>query len=234
MSRVRAGGGEGVRRRLAIGMLGIVAAAAAAVSGCHWRNPLTNPWPKELRAAAPDSFLVEVETSRGTFDVMGRRDWAPLGVDRFYYLVRHHYYDGARFFRVVKGFVAQFGISGDPAVNAVWRGRAIPDEPVRHTNARGTIAFARAGPATRTVQLYVNLKSNARLDSLSGFGFPPIAEVMRGMAVVDSLYGGYGEGMPRGRGPSQDSIETKGNAYLARAFPRLDSIVTMRVVRSWK
>jgi len=194
----------------------------------------------EPNVAVPDSFVVAFETSRGRFDVMARTQWAPAGVDRFYTLVGARHFDNARFFRVVKDFVAQFGLSGDPAADSAWKIRRIADEPVRHTNARGTIAYARGGPGTRSMQLYVNLKNNPRLDTLNGFGFPPIAEVVEGMSVVDSLYSGYGDGAPRsgprpGReGPSQDSIMRQGNAYLRRGWPKLDYIKTARVVREWR
>ena len=192
------------------------------------------PRERERVRVAPDSFRVAFETSRGRFDAVGHRDWAPLGVDRFYDLVRRRYYDDARIFRVVPGFVAQFGLSSDPRVAAAWSTRSIPDEPVRQSNRRGRIAFARGGPNTRTVQLFVSLRDNMRLDTLNRFGFPPIAEVVSGMDVVDSLYAGYGEGPPRGNGPVQDSIRALGNDYLRRAFPRLDFIQRARVVREWR
>jgi peptidyl-prolyl cis-trans isomerase A (cyclophilin A) len=153
-------------------------------------------------------------------------------VDRFYNLVRARFFDDGRFFRVVGGFVAQFGLSGDPKVNAAWKGKPIPDDPVRATNHRGTLAFARSGPASRSVQLYFNLVDNTpRLDTLNGIGFPPIAETVEGLAVLDSLYAGYG-GTRTNRvpGPSQDSIEVQGNAYLERAYPKLDYIRTARIV----
>jgi cyclophilin family peptidyl-prolyl cis-trans isomerase len=191
-----------------------------------------------LDVAVPDSFIVHFETSRGGFDAMARRAWAPNGVDRLYTLVGDHYYDGARFYRVVKDFVAQFGMAADPRVTAAWRIRAIADEPVHHSNLRGTISYARGGPGTRSVQLYVNLKDNVRLDTLNGFGFPPIAEVVSGMATVDSLYSGYGEASsarnPNGKGPPQDSIARQGNAYLERGFPKLDYIKQARVTREWR
>jgi len=199
------------------------------------RGAIANPL-----VAVPDSFIVAFRTSRGRFDAMVHTDWAPTGADRFYELVNDRYFDGVRFFRVVKNFVAQFGISGNPAANTAWSVRRIADEPVRHSNARGTIAYARGGPGTRTVQLYINLRDNTRLDSLNGFGFPPIAEVISGMQVVDSLYSGYGEGAPAsgarpGRsGPSQDSIEALGNRYLERGWPKLDYIKTARVIREWR
>jgi len=208
---------------------------ALAGGGCFLqRRPLLHPDQGELFAAAPDSFRVAVVTSKGTFTVMARRAWAPRGVDRFYYLTRHNYYDGVRFFRVIRNFVAQFGINGNPEVSAVWRPLQIPDDSVRHSNKRGTISFASAGPNTRTVQLFVNLVDNPRLDNLGRVGFAPIAEVVGGMAVVDSLYSGYGEGAPRGKGPQQDSIAALGNAYLERGFPQLDFIVQTRIEREWK
>jgi peptidyl-prolyl cis-trans isomerase A (cyclophilin A) len=224
-------------RRITAVAFGLGLATVAASCG---RGPLAH-WPHALNpaVAVPDSF-VAFETTRGRIDIMARTAWSPAGVDRFYTLVREHYYDGARFFRVVKNFVAQFGISGDPALNRAWRVRRLADEPVKHSNTRGTISYARGGPGTRTVQLYINLKDNARLDTLSGFGFPPIAEVISGMNVVDSLYSGYGEAAPRagpqsGRsGPSQDSIQVAGNAYLVRGWPKLDYIKSARVVREWR
>ena len=201
--------------------------------GCSHRSPLLAPTPEELMTPAPDSFRVEFQTTRGPFLVMAHRDWAPFGVDRFYFLVSNGYYDDTYFFRVVKGFAAQWGISGNPLVNKDWRNRRLADDPVIRSNQRGMIAFARSGPRTRTVQLYVNERDNARLDTLNGFGFPPIAQVIRGMGVIDSLYSGYGSGPPRGKGPSQDSIEKEGNPYLKRNFPLLDRILTARVTQAW-
>jgi peptidyl-prolyl cis-trans isomerase A (cyclophilin A) len=191
-------------------------------------------------AAAPDSFLVSFETSRGNVDVMARKAWSPLGVTRLYSLLQSHYFDDARFYRVVKNFVAQFGLSGDPKTNEAWRNRCIADEPVKHSNTRGTIAYARGDSNTRSVQLYINLRDNPKLDTLGGFGFPPIADVVNGMQVVDSLYSEYGEAAPRsgpqyGReGPSQDSIAAKGNEYLNRGWPKLDYVKTARVVKEWR
>lgn len=207
------------------------AALLATLGGCARRSPI--PRPGERAIVAPDSFRVAFETTRGRFDVVARRAWAPAGVDRFYDLVRRRYYDDVAFFRVVPGFVAQFGLSGDPRVSEAWRTNSIPDEPVRETNRRGRISFARGGRNTRTVQLFINLRDNPRLDTLNAFGFPPIAEVVDGMQVVDSLYSGYGEALPRGQGPVQDSIRAQGNAYLARAFPRLDYVRRAKVVRKW-
>jgi len=229
----REGGGQGERGRRRLSWM-VLGGLVASVTACLWgRSPLLEPRQKALYAQAPDSFRVGFETSRGRFVVVARRDWAPSGVDRFHYLVANHYYDGVRFFRVIRGFVAQFGINGDPKVTAVWRSLPIADDPVKQSNRRGTLSFASAGKNTRTVQLFINLVDNRRLDTLGKVGFMPIASVVEGMAVVDSLYAGYGEGAPRGKGPSQDSITRQGNAYLARAFPQLDSVVTARIEREW-
>ena len=220
--------------------LAVIAVATLGLSSCMMWPFGSRQHKLDVNVAVPDSFLVAFETSRGRFDAMARKNWAPIGVDRFYTLVRARHFDDARFFRVVNNFVAQFGLSADPKVTAAWRSRAIADDSVRHTNSRGTIAYARGGPGTRSVQLFVNLRDNARLDTLNGFGFPPIAEVVTGMAVVDSLYKGYGEATPRtgaqpGRsGPSQDSITRQGNPYLVRGWPKLDYVKTARVVKEWR
>jgi len=198
------------------------------VAGCASPDPLLQPRPVRMTEAAPDSFLVVFETTQGSFTIKARRQWAPAGVDRFFYLVRHRYYDGVRFFRVLPGFVAQFGLSSDPAVAAVWADRFLPDDSVRASNRRGTVSFARGRPNSRTTQLFVNLRDNARLDTLGGFGFAPVGEVVAGMAVVDSLHGGYGEQ------PPQDSIRLQGEAFLARRFPELDRIQRARVTIEWR
>ncbi len=166
--------------------------------------------------------------------IRARRAWSPLAVDRFFFLVRHGYFDENRFFRVIGGFVAQWGLSGDPRINAAWDKKNLPDEPVRVSNLRGRIAYARGGPNTRTVQLYVNLVDNPRLDTVSTFGFPPIGEIVAGAAAVDSLTWEYGgTRADRKPGPDQDSIAVQGNAYLARAFPHLDWIRRAKVTRTW-
>ena len=207
-------------------------ASLVLLDACARRSLI--PQRSQPARTAPDSFRVAFETSRGRFDVVAHRGWSPSGVDRLYELVRRRYYDDARFFRVIPGFVAQFGLSGDPGATEAWRSRPIPDEPVRQSNRRGRVAYARAGPNTRTTQLFVNLRDNPRLDTLNGFGFPPIGEVVSGMAVLDSLYAGYADAGPRRSGPVQDSIRALGNLYLRRAFPRLDFIRTARVVREWR
>jgi peptidyl-prolyl cis-trans isomerase A (cyclophilin A) len=174
----------------------------------------------EAAQQAPDSFRVTFETTRGPFAVQIVRAWAPKGADRFYTLVNERFFDDSRFFRVVPGFVVQFGLNADPGRNRPWDGKRLPDDSVTQTNARGTIVFATQGPNTRTHQLFINLVDNAQLD---GMGFAPIGRVVDGMSVVDSLYGGYGES------PDQVLIERDGNSYLDRYFPKLDRIKTAKV-----
>ena len=174
-----------------------------------------------LLSGCSESSRVKFETSKGNFIVQINKDWAPLGAERFRELVKSGFYDNARFFRVIPGFMAQFGITGDPNVQAKWREAAIPDDPVKQSNSRGKLSFATKGPNTRTSQVFINLVDNARLDAS---GFAPFAEVVSGMEVVDQLFSGYGEGAPRGGGPAQDRIQTQGNAYLEKDFPRLDFI----------
>jgi peptidyl-prolyl cis-trans isomerase A (cyclophilin A) len=217
-------------------LTGLVAAASS--SGCARSHSASDgallaPNETELAQPAPDSFRVDMQTSRGPFTVVARRAWAPHGVDRFYYLTKHHYYDSTYFFRVIENFVAQFGISGKPEVNAAWEGRRIPDDPVRHPNTRGTIAFASEGPNTRTVQLFINLKDNPKLDSYGG-GFPTIGEIVSGMNIAAALYDGYGEGAPSGLGPRQELIMGQGNAYLRRYFPQLDLVQRATIVQEWR
>lgn len=179
------------------------------------------------REAAPDSFRVRFQTSEGDFVVAVHRAWAPLGADRFFDLVRRGFFDEQRFFRVRPGYIAQFGLHGDPRVSAVWKERTIPDDPVRRSNARGTLAFAMTGPGTRTTQVFVNLVDNPQLDPQ---GFAPFARVVEGMEVVDRLYGGYGEEAGGSiRAGKQLPIEAEGNAYLQREFPELDWIRRARM-----
>jgi peptidyl-prolyl cis-trans isomerase A (cyclophilin A) len=228
-------------RRLTIITGSRVAIALAAVLACGRGDgaaggqgaPLLAPDDAELARAAPDSFRAELQTSRGPITVVARRAWAPHGVDRFYYLTRHGYYDSTYFFRVIENFVAQVGISGNPSINAAWENRRIPDDSVRHSNTRGTLAFASQGPNSRSVQLFINLRDNAKLDTYGG-GFPPIAEVTSGLSVAESLYDGYGEGAPSGLGPRQDLIMEQGNAYLRRYFPQLDLIQRATIVQEWR
>jgi len=150
-----------------------------------------------------------------------RREWAPAGADRFYNLVKNGFYDENRFFRVISGFMVQFGISGNPQVSTPWRNAQIKDDPVKQSNKRGFITFATSGPNSRTTQVFVNFGDNGRLD---GMGFAPFGQVTTGMNVVDQLYSDYGEGAPQGRGPNQGRIQAEGNAYLTKDFPNLDFV----------
>ena len=174
-----------------------------------------------MSETAPDTYRARFQTTRGDFVLQVNRDWAPRGADRFHELVTQGHFDGVRFFRVLKGFVAQFGINGDPAVAAKWRDATFPDDPVKEGNSRGRITFATAGPDSRTTQVFINLADNASLD---GMGFSAFGEVVEGMDVVDGLYGDYGEGAPSGRGPNQSRVQSEGNAYLERDFPKLDHV----------
>jgi peptidyl-prolyl cis-trans isomerase A (cyclophilin A) len=183
--------------------------------------------PSRATEPAPDRFRVRFETTKGPFVVEVTRAWAPRGADRFFNLVRAGYYDDVAFFRVIEGFMVQFGINGDPRVNAVWREARIPDDPVTQPNRRGAVTYAKAGPDTRTTQVFINFKNNTSLDTQ---GFAPFGRVVEGMAVVDSLYSGYGEGAPRGMGPDQGRAQGEGNAYLRGSFPKLDVVKTARVV----
>ena len=181
------------------------------------------------RERAPEVFRVRFETTQGAFVVESRREWAPRGADRLFALTRAGFFDDSRFFRVRAGFIAQFGIPGDPGRAARWRAATIPDDPVRRSNTRGTVSYAMTGPNTRTTQLFVNLADNRRLDAE---GFAPVGTVVEGMAVVDRLYAGYGEAAGGGmRGGRQGAIFDGGNVYLDRAYPRLDRLLRARHVR---
>jgi len=184
--------------------------------------------PAAADAASPDSFRVKFATTKGNFTVDVTRAWAPRGADRFYRLVTDGYFTDIRFFRVLPGFMAQFGMSGNPALTAKMDSLRIPDDPVTQSNKRGMVTFATAGPNTRSSQFFINYGDNASLDSQ---GFSPFGRVVDGMKVVDALYGGYGEGAPNGAGPSQDLIRTRGNEYLQRAFPKLDYIKSATIVK---
>lgn len=168
-----------------------------------------------------EPYRVKFETSKGDFVVQVQPDWAPLGAAQFRSLVEAGFYDGAKFFRVVPGFVVQFGLAADPAVTAKLGTKPIPDDPVKQSNRRGRVTFATAGPNTRTTQLFINLGDNSFLDRQ---GFAPFGEVVEGMEVVDSIYAGYGEQ------PNQGQIRMNGNRYLEASFPLLDGIVKASVV----
>jgi peptidyl-prolyl cis-trans isomerase A (cyclophilin A) len=176
--------------------------------------------PAELKATAPDTYKVKFDTSAGVFVVEVHRASAPKGADRFYNLVKNGFYDECRFFRVVPGFMVQFGINGNPAIQQHWVNANIPDDPVKGTNKRGTISFATRGPNTRTTQVFINFGDNGGLDRQ---GFAPFGEVVSGMDVVDKINAQYRER------PNQGEIQSNGNAYLNKAFPKLDYIKTATI-----
>lgn len=183
--------------------------------------------PSKLTEKAPEKFKVKFDTTKGAFTVEVTRSLAPLGADRFYNMVRSGYFKDIAFFRVIAGFMCQFGIHGDPKVATAWRSARISDDPVKASNTRGAITFAMAGPDTRTTQLFINFGDNARLD---GMGFPSFGKVTEGMDVVDKLNSEYGEGAPRGRGPDQGRVQMEGNAYLKKDFPNLDYIKSANIL----
>ena len=177
---------------------------------------------------APASYKVKFDTSKGAFVVQVTRAWAPQGADRFYSMAKSGFFDNVRFFRVISGFMVQFGINGDPAVMARWRDAPLKDDPVSQSNKRGLITFATAGPNTRTTQVFINFADNGRLDQM---GFAPFGQVISGMNVVDALNPEYGEGAPRGRGPDQGRLQREGNAYLGKEFPRMDFVKKATIER---
>jgi peptidyl-prolyl cis-trans isomerase A (cyclophilin A) len=209
--------------RMQLAALSVAGIAAAAPSPA-----LTDP--SQAKETAPAVFKAKFNTTKGDFVVEVHRDWAPQGADRFYNLVKAGYFTDVSFFRVVKGFMVQFGIHGDPAVNRAWRVARIPDDPTgKQSNTKGMLTFAMAGPNTRTTQLFINYGDNANLDSM---GFAPIGKVVGdGMKVVDAIEGMYGEGAPAGRGPSQGRFQMEGNAYLKSDFPKLDYIKSASIVK---
>lgn len=220
-------------RLTAIALITIASIFFAAVSGSMAEpvaaqsklEKLMNP--AEMNEKAPDKFQAKFETTKGEFIIEVTRDWAPIGADRFYNLVKNGYYDNCRFFRVIKNFMAQFGIHGDPRVSAAWRGAQIKDDPVKESNKRGYVSYAMAGPDTRTTQLFINFGNNSGLDRQ---GFSAFGKVTKGMDVVDSIYDEYGEGAPSGTGPEQTRIHREGNAYLEKSFPKLDYIKSATIV----
>lgn len=199
--------------------------ASPAASGAA-KESIAARTPPDAAALAsitsPDSSVITLTTSAGEIEILVRRAWSPRGADRLHYLASHRFFDGARFFRVVPGFVVQFGLSGTPPVDSAWSERPLADDPVKGSNKRGTIVFATSGPNTRTTQLFINLADNAQLDAM---GFAPLGVVRKGMDVVDRLYMEYGEGAPMGNGPDQMRLKRDGNQYLGALFPKLDSIV---------
>lgn len=180
--------------------------------------------PESLHATAPAVYHVKFHTTKGDFTIEVTRAWAPNGADRFYNLIEHHFYDNATLFRVVPGFVVQFGIPGDPKIGRIWTNANIKDDPVKQSNIRGYITYAQSSaPNSRSTQVFINYGDNSRLDEMR---FAPFGKVTEGMSVVDSFYGGYKD-QPTGM---QDQITDQGNAFLEKNFPKLDKIITARVV----
>lgn len=196
--------------------------ALAALSGCSEEPKKTADAPKvEAKSeTAPDVFTVNLDTSKGGVAIEVHRAWAPKGADHFYNLVKTRYYDGCRFFRVTRAY-AQFGVNGDPQTSALWSMARIPDDPVKHSNVKGTLTFAQLGANSRTTQLFLNLRDNQDLDKS---GFAPLGQVTAGMDVVERFFSAYGDMPPRGQGPDPTKIEAQGNAYLEAHFPRLDFV----------
>jgi peptidyl-prolyl cis-trans isomerase A (cyclophilin A) len=210
--------------RVTVILLALFCAATAFAQGVN--RALLNP--AALNEQAPPVYKVKFDTSKGAFVVEVHRDWAPIGADRFYNLVKNGFYDDDRFFRVIEGFMVQFGISGNPQVSAQWENANLKDDPVTQSNKPGMITFATRGPNSRTTQVFINYNDNERLDTM---GFAPFGRVISGMEVVQALYGGYGEGAPRGAGPSQPRMQADGNSYLTSQFPKLDYITKATIIK---
>lgn len=200
--------------------LGTAAAVAVALAAASHvlAAPEKLATPAKLTAQAPERFRARFDTTKGTIVIEVRREWSPHGADRFYNLVKNGYFDGVKFFRVVPGFVVQWGIHGDPSIATKWLKATIPDDPVKQSNKRGFVTYAKSGaPDSRSVQMFINLVDNGRLD---GMGFAPFGDVTEGMDVVDKLYGGYAEGLTK----LQGRIAQEGNDFLEKNYPELDGI----------
>jgi len=210
------------------------AAFVALAAGCQsgGSRPAEAQQAPGMAVSAPgtnDTTKVKFVTTKGDFVLEVHKSWAPRGADRFLELVKSGYYDGVPFFRAIDGFMVQFGINSDPALNSKWSEARIPDDPAAgQSNKRGYLSFATSGPDTRTTQVFINYGDNGRLD---GMGFTPVAQVVSGMDVLDNLYKGYGEGAPRGAGPDQERLQKEGKAYWQASFPKLDSVKSAQVVQ---
>ncbi|HLH42058.1 MAG TPA: peptidylprolyl isomerase [Bryobacteraceae bacterium] len=192
---------------------------ALVLAGCG------KPQPKPV--VVPDVYRAKFETSKGDFVVEVTRGWAPRGADHFHELLRMNYFDEGRFFRVLPGFIAQFGIHKDFDVHAKWRELVIADDPPKEKNLRGTLAFAQSGPNTRATEIFINLKDNPELDDQ---GFTPFARIVEGIETIDALYSGYGELGPKGKGPDAGRAEGEANEYIVPRFPKLDYIKRARII----
>ncbi|MEI8150859.1 MAG: peptidylprolyl isomerase [Hyphomicrobiales bacterium] len=208
-----------IMRRSLVTLASALLLTAAVSPALSQSANLANP--AALREQAPAQFKAKFDTSKGIFVLDIQRNWAPNGADRFYNLVKNGFYDNVRFFRVITGFMVQFGVNGDPRISAPWREAKLKDDPVLQSNKRGYITYAMAGPNTRTSQVFINFGDNSNLDSQV---FSPFGRVVQGMEIVDKLNAEYGEGAPRGRGPDQGRVQTEGNAYLMKDFGKLDYV----------
>jgi peptidyl-prolyl cis-trans isomerase A (cyclophilin A) len=206
---------------LAIGCT-FIAISFGLLSACGGGEAPKKAAPKQLSERAPDVYRVKFETSRGDFVIEVDRALAPRGADRFYNLIEEGFYNGSRFHRVVRNFIVQWGVNADPAVQRLWTNLRIQDDPVKGSNKKGTVCFAKLGPASRTTQVFINLRDNSK--ALDKEGFAPFGKVVEGMEVVESLYSSYGEVAPRGNGPDPVQLEIQGNKYIESKFPRLDYI----------
>ena len=175
----------------------------------------------------PEVYRVKLETTKGDIIIEVHQEWAPRGADHFFELVHSKFYDNSRFFRVVRRYIAQFGINSDPKTQSLWAQMRIRDDPVKQSNKKGFVTFAKLGPASRTTQVFINLRDNEALDK---DGFAPFGQVIEGMDIVERLWSSYGEVAPRGTGPDPTQIELQGDAYLEQQFPRLDKIVRATII----
>jgi len=212
-------------KRVLIALVVVAAAAGTLSAQTAGTNQAKLRNPAAMVAKAPDTYKARFDTSKGVVVIEVHREWAPLGADRFYNLVKNGFYDDIRFFRVVPNFMVQFGINGTPPVQAIWRNQTIKDDPVTQSNKRGFVTFAMRGPNTRTTQVFINFKDNGSLDRQ---GFSPFGEVVEGMEVVDMINAQYREQ------PVQGKIENQGNPYLKAEFPKLDYVKKATIEKSEK
>lgn len=222
------------RPALLLCAVALLAGCARADCGAPAPEPLAaadsvllDPASEAFKQVPPDTFYVELDTSEGALTLQVIRDWAPMGAYRFYNLVKTGFYDGSRFFRVIPGFIAQFGVNGHPAIDAAWSDQQMPDDPVRVSNLAGTITYAMAGAGSRSTQVFINYQDNPALDQQ---GFAPFGRVVAGNGALLKLNAEYGEPQPLGAGPSWECMLEGGNGYLAERYDRLDFIRTARLV----
>jgi peptidyl-prolyl cis-trans isomerase A (cyclophilin A) len=219
-----------MRRRamVCVGVLAATAVVATAQVDLQKLAQLRNP--AALKEQAPATFRANFDTSAGSFVIEVHREWAPIGADRFYNLVKNGFFDDVRFYRVIPGFMAQFGIHGNPTISAAWRKAVLKDEPAKQSNKRGFVTYANAGANTRSTILFISFRDNSYLDKMPGFA--PFGQVVSGMEAADKIHSGYGESQDGGgKGPRQSLLEQQGNAYLTKEFPRLDYIKAATIAK---